>query len=112
MKEKKYEKLDDQTLAVSQDVSELSNDSTRRYLRQIFNFRAKSVTTIYETRYGSSSSSSTSPTLSERSFSEIDGKGALHDAFDKLVELGGNPDLLEEPEHNGPRKKKQTLKID
>lgn len=109
MKEKEYEKLDDQTLAVSQDVSALTNDSTHRYLRRIFNFRAKSVTTIYETRCGGSS---TSPTLSERSFSEIDGKGALQDAFDKLVELGGNPDPLQEPDADGARKKKQTLRID
>lgn len=112
MARKDYKKLDDQTLLVSQDLSnDISESGMKRFLRQIFNFRARQVTTVWESRYHYSDGG-VSSSIQTQGFSEIEGKGALRDAHAKLTEMGGNPDPVEDAEDAGVRKKKHTLKIE
>ena len=70
------------------------------YIMKLFDFESEQITTFVNR-----SNSDTAPNVVIQNFDHIQGKAAIKRAFNKLVELGGNP-----PDLNLDEKKPQSLR--
>jgi hypothetical protein len=84
-----FEKLNDYTLRVTDDLGHNSNWG--QGLTRLFNFKAGQVTTVFREWISTSNGAALTSQMQVQNFSDVESQDEIREMRGKLIELGGNP---------------------
>lgn len=91
-----FEKANDYTLHVSQVLD--TGKNSKPTLRRIFNFKARTVTHIYERGMTNSNGGGFTSSMMLQKFSELDSLEEVAQIREVLIRKGGTPPALPDPD--------------